>query len=282
MNELITKELLKSWEACKNGFDKFNELFPNGATLEQAMAGLDAAGDGFGCKDHDDWSYWLFKKCQHNKVFKELTASGYRNSGYRNSGDRNSGDRNSGDRNSGNNNSGDRNSGDNNSGYKNSGYKNSGYRNSGDNNSGNRNSGDNNTGYNNTGYNNSGNNNTGYNNSGNNNSGNNNTGFFNSQTPTSIMVFNRPCDIKTFECYKFPRFVHFDLAYWVDASKMTEAEKIADPNFYLRGGQLKTKNYKEAFIESYEKSDKTDRARIKDCPNFDADVFFEISGIDLR
>ena len=262
MTELITKELLKSWDACKNGFDKFNELFPNGATLEQAMAGLDDSGDGFGCKDHDDWSYWLFKKCQNNNIFKEATASGYRNTGYNNTGYNNSGY----------NNSGNNNSGTNNSGYRNTGYNNTGYNNTGDNNSG----------YNNSGNNNSGNNNSGTNNSGNNNSGNNNSGYFNSQIPTSIIVFNKPCDIKTFEGYQLPSFVHFDLTYWVEASKMTEEEKLADPNFYLRGGQLKTKNYKEAFIESYEKSDKTDRARIKDCPNFDADIFFEISGIDLR
>ena len=272
MTELITKELLKSWSACKDGLDKFNELFPNGETLEQAMAGLDDSGDGFGCKDHDDWSYWLFKKCRKHDVFKAVIASGYKNSGnnnsgYKNSGNNNSGNRNSGDNNSGNWNSGNWNSGDNNTGYNNTGYNNSGYNNSGNNNSGN---------------NNSGNNNRGNNNSGNNNSGNRNSGFFNSQTPTSIMVFNKPCGIKTFEGYQLPSFVHFDLTYWVDASKMTEAEKIADPNFYLRGGQLKTKTYKEAFIESYEKSDKTDRARIKDCPNFDADIFFEISGIDLR
>ena len=267
MTELITKELLKSWDACKNGFDKFNELFPNGATLEQAMAGLDDSGDGFGCKDHDDWSYWLFKNCQDNKMFKELTASGYNNTGYNNTGYNNSGNWNSGDNNSGYNNSGNWNSGNNNSGYRNSGDGNSGNNNSGYRNSGDGNSGDNNSGDNNTG---------------NNNSGNKNSGCFNSQTPTSIMVFNKPCNIKTFEGYQLPSFVHFDLTYWVEALKMTEEEKLADPNFYLRGGQLKTKTYKEAFIESYEKSDKTDRARIKDCPNFDADIFFEISGIDLR
>ena len=164
MTELITKELLKSWDACKKGFDKFNELFPNGATLEQAIAGLDDSGDGFGCKDHDDWSYWLFKNCQANKMFKELTASGYRNNG----------DNNSGDNNRGHNNNGDNNSGHRNSGYNNSGYRNSGDRNGGDNNSGNNNSGNNNSGYRNSGYNNSGYNNSGDNNSGDRNGGDNN------------------------------------------------------------------------------------------------------------
>jgi len=44
----------------------------------------------------------------------------------------------------------------------------------------------------------------------------------------------------------------------------------------------KEKGYKQSFIESWENADKEDREKVRDLPNFDADVFYEISGIDLR
>ena len=48
------------------------------------------------------------------------------------------------------------------------------------------------------------------------------------------------------------------------------------------GGYLKTLDYKEAFKESYNKASKEDRKKIFNIPNFDADKFLEISGIDVR
>ena len=63
---------------------------------------------------------------------------------------------------------------------------------------------------------------------------------------------------------------------------MTEEEKTKDPGCHYRGGQLRKKDYKSAFKESWEKADPKDRERIKDLPNFDAEIFYEISGIDLR
>ena len=119
MTNKITRELLKEWDACEDGFKRFCELFPEGATLEVAIKGL--VDDG-----HDNWGKWLFDRSKENKLFEDITSKGYRNSGDYNSGDRNSGDRNSGDRNSGNYNSGDRNSGNYNSGYGSSGNRNSG------------------------------------------------------------------------------------------------------------------------------------------------------------
>ena len=87
--------------------------------------------------------------CSRISIVRELSReeidaavnTGEGNTGLFNSGNRNSGNRNSGDWNSGNGNSGDWNSGDGNSGDGNSGDWNSGNRNSGDGNSGNWNSG---------------------------------------------------------------------------------------------------------------------------------------------
>ena len=99
MTNKITRELLREWYACADGFKRFCELFPEGATLEVAIKGL--VDDG-----HDDWGKWLFDKSKDNKLFEDITSKGYRNSGNYNSGNRNSGNYNSGNYNSGNRNSG--------------------------------------------------------------------------------------------------------------------------------------------------------------------------------
>ena len=196
MNEvkIITHELLKSWDPCQDGYERFCELFPNGADLQTAIDGL--------TKDqHDDWAYWLFNRCQERKLFTEISSHGYRNSGNRNSGDYNSGDYNS--------------------------------------------------------------------------------GYFNTQTPDEILIFNKPCKRSVWENSYKPNFLYFNLIYWVDESEMTDADKAADPNFYFRGGQLKKRDYKEAFKLSWDNADKEDRIKVKELPNFDAKLFFEISGIDV-
>ncbi len=260
MTKIITAETLKKWDACQPGFDRFCELFPSGANLNDAINGL--VEDG-----HDDWAYWLFKHAKNDKDFIDQAAGCYRNSGnsnsgYRNSGNRNSGDYNSGYRNSGNSNSGDYNSGHRNSGNSNSGNSNSGYCNSGNRNSGNRNSGDYNSGY----Y----------------NSGNNNSGYFNSKTPEDILVFNKPCKRSVWENAVKPDFLLFTLTYWVPVYEMTEKEIAGDPVCVVRGGQLRRRDYKEAFKLSWDNADPEDRIKVKDLPNFDADVFFEISGIRVE
>ena len=270
MTEIITHELLRSWQPCADGYKRFCELFPNGADLQTAINGL--AADG-----HDNWGFWLFQKCQKHKVFEAVIMRGYRNSGYRNSGNWNSGDQNSGDWNSGYRNSGDRNSGDRNIGNQNSGDWNSGNWNSGNWNSGNRNSGDWNSGDRNIG-----NRNSGDWNSGNWNSGNWNSGFFNTKTPKEILVFNKLIDRHIWESAKKPKFIYFNLTYWVSSSDMTEAEKFADPHFYVRGGQLRKRGYKEAWRYAWDNATQEDKRLILTLPNFDADVFHEISGIDVR
>ena len=181
--------------------------------------------------------------------------SGNGNSGYRNSGDQNSGDRNSGDQNSGYRNSGNWNSGNQNSGNQNSGNWNSGYRNSGNWNSGDRNSGNWNSGYRNSGY-------------------------LNTTEPP-VRIFNKDTDM-SLEDIDFPNFFYFDLVEWVYPSEMNEEEKKEHPFWETTGGYLKSYDYKEAWKRSWDKADEEDRAKLFALPNFDADIFFEISGIDVR
>ena len=193
-----------------------------------------------------------------------------------NSGDWNSGDRNSGDWNSGNWNSGNRNSG-----YWNSGYWNSGDRNSGDWNSGNRNSGNRNSGNWNSGNRNSGYWNSGDRNSGNWNSGNRNSGYMNTITPP-VRIFNRETDVAR-EDIHFPDFFYFELTIFVSYDTATDEErKQYKKDIEVCGGFLKTIPYKEAWRRAWDKATDEDRRKVLQLPNWNNELFREISGIDVE
>ena len=193
----------------------------------------------------------------------------------------NSGYRNSGDRNSGNGNSGDRNSGNWNSGYRNSGYRNSGDGNSGDWNSGNGNSGDSNSGNWNSGYRNSGHRNSGDWNSGDWNSGNCNSGYFNSDEPC-LRMFNKMTYCKK-DDINIPSWCYFDLTVWVSHDTATEEEKKKYKNeIEICGGFLKTIDYKDAWRLAWNKASIEERKKLFELPNWDNEVFKEITGIDAE
>jgi hypothetical protein len=183
-----------------------------------------------------------------------ITNTGTNNTGNWNSGNRNSGDRNSGDRNSG-----DRNSGNWNSGDRNSGNWNSGDRNSGNWNSGNWNSGNWNSGYG--------------------NSSDRQSGIFNS-TETTIRMFNKETNLK-WDDIDHPDFDDFYLNKWIPESDMTEAEKKADPNFFVREGYLKTFTWAEAWTNFWKDTSEENRQKFLNLPNFDSTVFKEITGIEV-
>ena len=162
-------------------------------------------------------------------------------------------------------NTGNRNSGYGNSGDWNSGYGNSGDKNSGNWNSGNRNSGDRNSGYGNSGY---------------GNSTNRETGIFNT-TQEKIRCFNKETNL-TWDEIDHPSFDEFYLNKWVSESNMTEEEKKNEPLFYVRGGYLKTYTWEEAWQNYWKDSDEEEKQKVLNLPNFDADIFKEITGIDVN
>ena len=183
------------------------------------------------------------------------------NSGSWNSGSWNSGSCNSGSWNSGSRNSGSCNSGSWNSGSCNSGSCNSGSRNSGSWNSGSRNSGDGN--------------------SGSWNSGSRNSGYFNTDTPP-VRIFNKTTKTKK-EDIDFPNFLYFDLTVWVSHDTATEEEKKAHKiEIETCGGFLKTLDYKEAWRLAWGKASINERKKLFALPNWNNDVFKEITGIDAE
>ena len=206
------------------------------------------------------------------KIVKELTwyevldlvNLGHSNTGYSNSGNWNSGNCNSGNWNSGNWNSGDCNSGD-----CNSGYSNSGNRNSGDYNSGNCNSG---------------NCNTGNCNSGDCNSGDYNSGIFNSNT-SKIYMFNKPSDWTYIDWVNSKAreiiFKNIVKTVWIDEENMTDKEAEENPDYEILGGYLKTFSDSEMWANMWNSITEEEKEEIKSLPNFDKDIFKEITGIEI-
>ena len=160
-------------------------------------------------------------------------------------------------------NSGNRNSGNWNSGSWNSGNWNSGNWNSGNWNSGDRNSGDWNTGmFNKCDH---------------------STGFFCTTAPT-VRMFNKDtnltyADFLRSEWHRVLNFGIFQLTEWVS---YTDAEKQADPVKELTEGYLKTRSFEEACQLWWEHLSEKDKKIVRSMPNFDADIFEEITGIKLK
>lgn len=187
--------------------------------------------------------------------------------------------------NSANFNSGNFNSGNCNSGDFNSGDYNNGNRNSGNCNSGNYNDGNRNSGCFNSGYGNSGHYNSGYLNSGCFNSGNHHSGFFNTDD-AFVHAFNKPTKLNFSEFVALRGFQvlqkHYKNNQWIPSESMSEEEVRNRPSCRTTGGYLKTIPFKDACRLMWEELSADDRAAVRALPNFDADIFEEITGIDAR
>ena len=168
---------------------------------------------------------------------------------------------------------------------RNTGYSNTGDCNTGDRNTGNWNTGDRNTGYSNTGDCNTGDRNTGNWNTGNWNTGNwntgdRNTGFLNT-TESKVRIFNKECDIAR-ENLEFPDYFYFYITEWIPEEAMTEEEKEEYPTYKTTGGYLRSYEYQEAWRKSWENTTQEDKESTLNLPNWDNEIFKEISGIDVE
>ena len=195
--------------------------------------------------------------------------------GLCNTGDRNTGDWNTGDWNTGDRNTGDWNTGDWNTGDWNTGNWNTGDRNTGDWNTGNRNTDDWNTGDWNTGNRNTGDwNISSFNN-----------GCFMTVVP-KIMLFNKPSDW-TYEMWINSRARYLlnqiprNVVEWVCGSDMTDEEKAQHPEYETTEGYLKVLDESDCAQEWWNGLDDEDKQEVISIPNFDKDIFEEITGIRI-
>ncbi len=217
--------------------------------------------------------------------------TGDRNTGHGNKGDCNTGYNNKGDCNTGYNNTGNWNTGDYNIGSFDTGDRNTGNWNTGNDNRGNRNSGhdnigDDNTGYCNTGDYNTGNYNIGKCNTGEWNIGDYNTGIFCTDAP-KIRMFNKETDL-TYEDWmnSEARDILKRNSYlekWIHIDDMTEEEKENNPEYLINHGYLKVfSTFKEMYKDMWDSLTEEEKKIIMDIPNFDADIFKEITGIEVK
>ena len=190
---------------------------------------------------------------------------------------------NTGDWNTGNRNTGDWNTGDWNTGNRNTGDWNTGNRNTGDCNTGDCNTGNRNTGDWNTGDCNTGNRNTGDWNTGNWNKSSFNTGCFNTEEQ-KIMLFNKPSNMTYSEWLdsdaryllnQIPK----DVVEWVYEEDMTDEEKAAHPTYETTGGYLKVLDESECGQLWWGSLSDRRKEIIKAIPNFDAEIFFQCTGV---
>lgn len=251
---------------CKKGFhfctelkDCFNyySFDPNNKIAEiEALGEIDAEVDG---SKHCTNKIKIIRELSWEEVLR-IVNTGTGNSGYCNSGDYNCGNWNSGNWNSGYCNSGHWNSGNWNSGNHNGGYCNSGHWNSGDYNNGDFNCGD----WNNTNFSN---------------------GCFNTEE-SKIFMFNKPSgwtieDWYHSEAKELLNTISHNALQWVYSDKMSEEEKEQHPKYKTTGGYLKKRNKSECNQLWWNSLSDHKKNIIKSLPNFDAEIFKEITGIDV-
>jgi len=202
----------------------------------------------------------------------------------------NAGSKNNGISNSGNNNNGDFNSGKFNSGKYNSGVfnignYNNGRHNYGDYNSGSYNYGNHNSGSCNYGFRNSGKHNVGSLNSGDWNITNFSCGCFNT-LEQKITMFDKPSDWTYYDWLKSDAKMLLNgildtptRLIFVDS--MTDKEKIEHPEYKTTNSYLKNVGKKENNQSLWNKLYDREKRVIKSIPNFDAEIFRKITGIDV-
>lgn len=257
---------------CNRGFHfckKLNDCFKyyqfnpdNKVAKVIALGEIDEEADGSKCCTN---KIKIVEEMSWEDIY-EMVNIGERNLGRCNTGLNNFGNYNSGKFNRGYYNSGDLNIGSYNSGDYNHGDKNSGNCNSGDNNTGNHNTGNYNTGeWNKT---------------------NRANGCFNTNKPT-LYFFNKPskwtCEKWLFSNQRqllqgMPRKNDF---VWVPSCVMTDEEKELHSEYKITRGYFRVVDDTKCRQEWWDELREIDKNSIKSLPNFDKDIFEEITGIKI-
>ena len=170
-----------------------------------------------------------------------------------------------------------------NTGDCNTGDCNTGDWNTGDCNTGNRNTGDWNTGDCNTGNCNTGDWNTGNRNTGDWNKSSFNTGCFNTEEQ-KILLFNKPSDMTYRDWYESDarwllNQIPKDVVEWIWSDNMTDEEKEQHPEYKTTDGYLKVLDESECGQIWWGSLSDRQKNIIKAIPNFDAEIFFQCTGV---
>ena len=149
------------------------------------------------------------------------------------------------------------------------------------------NTGDENTGNKNTGNKNTGNSNTGNSNTGDWNITDFSTGCFNTKEE-KIMLFNKRSNW-TYRDWRYSsaRDLMCDCPYtktvWINEKYMTDSEKEENPTWKCSGGYLKINEVTDEDRQAWwDNLDDEEQEEIKSLPNFDKEIFKEITGIEVQ
>ena len=240
---------------CQIAADCFNYYsFDSSNKVAEVIAYGDVRTDGNkSCTDKLE----IVREITWDEVLR-IVNLGKNCTGFCNTGDCNTGDCNTGNCNTGNCNTGDRNTGDRNTGNCNTGNRNTGNRNTGDRNTGNRNTGD----WNKSSF---------------------NTGCFNT-VEQKIMLFNKQSDMTYRDwCKSDARYllnqIPKDVVEWIYSDNMTDEEKEQHPTYKTTDGYLKKLDETECGQLWWDSLSNHQKNIIKAIPNFDAEIFFQCTGI---
>lgn len=140
------------------------------------------------------------------------------------------------------------------------------------------------TGLCNTGDRNTGNRNTGHRNTGDWNSVSFSTGFFNS-VEQPLYIFNKPTKMSRGEISNCKGIQilnwNFKNSWWIYSDNMSDEEKTLHPEHKTTGGYLKTFDFKTACKMTWDSLCDDEKQCVKEIPNFNAEVFKEITGIEI-
>lgn len=84
--------------------------------------------------------------------------------------------------------------------------------------------------------------------------------------------------------YSHPAFnasLNLKITEWVSFSEMTDDEKRENKSAYITDGYLKTHSYYDAWSNLWKTLSDKQKDSFKTLPNFDADIFEEVTGIRI-
>ena len=125
--------------------------------------------------------------------------------------------------------------------------------------------------------------NSGNGNSGDWNSGNGNSGCFNTEAH-KILLFDNPAEMtldewRRSEAYYLLNRIDLRPTDWIDEDSMSELEKKDHPEYKTTGGYLKDNDTSECCLEWWSGLTMDQKCIIQNIPNFDAEKFYQITGI---
>jgi len=127
--------------------------------------------------------------------------------------------------------------------------------------------------------------NAGFFNSGDLNSGYRNSGVFSTKKRTdTVPFFNKESEMTWDEWYDHRAYDitrGLQITEWIDWDSMNEDEKKEYPKAFVTGGRLKVYEYKQAWANLWGTLSDREKEIVKSLPNFDNEVFLEITGLTL-